>query len=399
MSKRSTARKINFTKASLSRLRPPDDDRYWTYDSKTPSLALMVTKTGAKAFYLYRRVNGRPQRIRLGGFPELTVEQARKEAAKINGDIARGTDPQERKRRLRRQATLGDVFDHYVKSHLELHSTANSLREDVRRFEKHLASWRTRRLDSIRTEEVAALHARLGRKARVEANRVLGLLQRTINHARRQLGITKPNPCDPIRKFKERSRDRFLDAAELRRLFEALAEEPNQHLRDYLLVALLTGARKSNVANMRWTDTDLDRGVWRIPNDESKNKEPMIVILPDGAVDLLRQRDVRHPEYVFRDRSGKLPGLQRGWRRIRERAGISDLHLHDLRRTLGSWQAAFGASLPIIGKSLGHKTPQATAVYARLNLDPVRESVQTATKAMLEAGGVELINGRHDSGD
>ena len=60
MPNRSTARKINFTKASLSRLRPPDDDRYWTYDTKTPSLGLMVTKTGAKAFYLYRRVNGRP---------------------------------------------------------------------------------------------------------------------------------------------------------------------------------------------------------------------------------------------------------------------------------------------------------------------------------------------------
>jgi integrase len=79
-----------------------------------------------------------------------------------------------------------------------------------------------------------------------------------------------------------------------------------------------------------------------------------------------------------------------------ERAGIAygrdvanGVTLHDLRRTLGSWQARTGASLAIIGKSLNHKSPQATAIYARLDLDPVRQSVNTATSAMLEAGAMK----------
>ena len=74
-----------------------------------------------------------------------------------------------------------------------------------------------------------------------------------------------------------------------------------------------------------------------------------------------------------------------GWKRILERAGIKDLRLHDLRRTLGSWQAATGANSFMIGLSLGHKTTQSTAVYARLNLDPVRDSVEKATQAMLQS--------------
>lgn len=89
--------------------------------------------------------------------------------------------------------------------------------------------------------------------------------------------------------------------------------------------------------------------------------------------------------------SGHLEEPKRGWQRIIERANIKDLRIHDLRRSLGSWQASTGASLSIIGKSLGHKNVATTAIYARLNLDPVRESVETATAAMLEAAA------RHDN--
>jgi integrase len=73
----------------------------------------------------------------------------------------------------------------------------------------------------------------------------------------------------------------------------------------------------------------------------------------------------------------------KAWNRIRARAGLKDVRIHDLRRTLGSWQAAGGTSLPIIGKGLGHKSLASTGVYTRLNLDPVRESMEMATKAML----------------
>jgi len=102
--------------------------------------------------------------------------------------------------------------------------------------------------------------------------------------------------------------------------------------------------------------------------------------------------------FVFpsRSASGHFNGARDGLLRVLNRAGIpygrneaDGVTLHDLRRTLGSWQARTGASLAIIGKSLNHKSTQATAIYARLDLDPVRASVNTATAAMLDAGGMK----------
>jgi len=87
-----------------------------------------------------------------------------------------------------------------------------------------------------------------------------------------------------------------------------------------------------------------------------------------------------------KSKSGHLEDPKRPWRDLLERAGIEDFRLHDMRRTMGSMEAITGASLPIIGKSLGHKSTSATMVYARLSLDPVLEAMQKATDRMVELG-------------
>ena len=84
--------------------------------------------------------------------------------------------------------------------------------------------------------------------------------------------------------------------------------------------------------------------------------------------------------------TGHLVEPKKAWGKLLERANITNLRIHDLRRTMGSWQAKTGASLSIIGKSLNHKSTQTIAIYARLDMDPVRDSMNTATEAMLKAG-------------
>ena len=135
---------------------------------------------------------------------------------------------------------------------------------------------------------------------------------------------------------------------------------------------------------------NLKRGEWRIK--ETKNGTPQTVTLSPEAMDVLRNRKTSEPTtFVFPGdgNSGHLIEPKKGWKRILERAGIDDLRIHDLRRTLGSWQAKTGASLVTIGKSLNHKNQNTTAIYARLDLDPVRESVNTATSAMMAAAGLK----------
>ncbi len=173
---------------------------------------------------------------------------------------------------------------------------------------------------------------------------------------------------------------------ELPRFFQALAEEQNDTIRDYVATSLLTGARKANVQSMQWSDISFDREEWRIK--ETKNRTPQTVTLAPEVLTILRSRKPSHPtRFVFpgEGKTGHLTTPNKGWQRILKRAGIEDLKIHDLRRTLGSWQAKLGTSLAIISKSLNHKNIATTSIYARLDSNPVRESVNAATAAILEA--------------
>ena len=188
-----------------------------------------------------------------------------------------------------------------------------------------------------------------------------------------------------FKKFKEKSRDRFLQPDELPRFFKALSDEPNEAARDFFMISLLTGARKSNTLAMHWRDINFTTETWRI--EDTKNSESQTIHLPKEAVDILKERKIySESPWVFEGsgKSGHLADPKKAWMRILKEAGIDNLRIHDLRRTLGSYQAATGANGYIIGKSLGHKSQQSTAIYARLNLDPVRESVNKATGVMFE---------------
>ena len=152
---------------------------------------------------------------------------------------------------------------------------------------------------------------------------------------------------------------------------------------------------------MHWNELNLGEAVWRIP--ETKNGEPQSVTLcPEAVVILEARKDATGGGFVFPStgKTGHIVEPRKAVERVMGQAGIpfgrnvpNGVTLHDLRRTLGSWQARSGASLAIIGKSLNHKSQAATAIYARLDLDPVRASVNVATSVMLVAGEVK------DSGD
>lgn len=157
------------------------------------------------------------------------------------------------------------------------------------------------------------------------------------------------------------------------KFFVSLAQELNQTIKDYFHTSILTGARKSNLLTMRWKDICFNRNEWKIP--ETKNGDSLNVPLIEEAVEILKERKLSmlsDSEYVFPGdgKNGHLQEPRKGWLCILKRAGITDLRIHDIRRTMGSYQTIAGASLAVIGKSLGHKSQQATQIYARLHNDP-----------------------------
>lgn len=373
---------LNFTKAALLRLPPADKGvKQYYYDEREAGLVLAVTSGGAKSFYLYKRIEGRPERLLLGRFPDLSIENARKAAQEAKGLIAQGINPQKERRAVRDEMTFGALFADYMEKYSKVHK--RSWAYDEREVNKFLPHWFKRRISSIDKAEVERLHAKVGKENGLyQANRLLERIRSIFNKAI-DWGWAGVNPAVGIQKYREKSRDRFLQPDELPRFFEALSNEPNEAARDFFLLSLLTGARKSNMLAMRWKDINFTTETWRI--EETKNADPLTVHLPRQAVDLLKARKLESDSpWVFpaESASGHLADPKKAWTRILKEAGIENLRIHDLRRTLGSYQAATGANGYIIGKSLGHRSQQSTAIYARLNLDPVRESVNKATDAM-----------------
>ena len=399
---RSEGRRFGFTKDLLNRLPcPTNGQRAYYFDTKgSRGFGIAVTTTGRKNFILYRKVNGRPERIQIGPFPDLTIEQARRTAAELNGAIARGENPANTKREVRDEMTLRELFAQFG----ELYGQRRRTWPEMQRlFKKNLRCWHLRKISSIKKLDVIKLHARLGQKkvglkkgrkrGPYAANRTIELLSSMFNWAATEAGWKGENPAARIKAFKEKKRERFLLPEEAEAFFRALDAEPNEDIRDYLYLSLFTGGRRSNVQAMRWPQINFNRVVWTIPAEEAKEDEPLIIpLLPQALEILKRRKQSATNEWVFpgRGRTGHLVEPKSCWRRILEAAGLSDLWLHDLRRTLGSWQAMTGASLPIIGKSLGHAPGStATSVYARLIDAPVRESMQKATNALLLAGKVQ----------
>ncbi len=424
--------KFNFTKKAIDRLVSAEKRMYF-YDDQVRGLALAVDPTGRKTFVLYRKVKGRPERIKIGTFPDVSIEGARTQAQQMNAVIGMGGNPAAERRSVRAEMTLEELFNTFLTLYAK--ERKRTWETDQWTFNRYLNGWKMRKLSEIRRPDVIALHAHIGRKhGKYMANRVVELLSSMFNRAKSDWGYEGENPAEKVRQFKERKRERFIDGSELPAFFKSLGQEQNETIRDYILVCLLTGGRRSNVESMQWDEIDWTRNEWNIPAEKAKGDEPIRVILTPTVIEILARRQADSQENASSDegreptgwvfpgvgKTGHLVEPKNAWHRILERArnieredwlkanpkktekdfaaykpvpSFTDLRLHDLRRTLGSWQAATGASLPIIGKSLGHKSLQATQIYARLDLDPVRGAVNKATDAMLLAGGVAGLLG------
>lgn len=356
---------------------------------------MQITPNGTKSFQLraWSKKHGKPAIKTIGTYPKLSIAEARSQALKLLNQLNDGVDVIEEAKAFREEAIFEEAFNAWLE--VAKHHK-RTWKNDITTYKNYIEKpFGQKRLSWFTKEKIESWHASLTKCPRqrgkapisqATANRAFALLSTVFNSNQVKLAF---NPCHGVKKFKEIPRDRFLSPDELRRFFEALNDPatPND-LRDYVLLSLFTGARRANVLGMRWNDIDFNQQTWRIPPSESKNGEPMLIPLTVQAVEILQRRKAGASSIFVLPgdgASGHYVEPKTGWDSLKKRVGLTDLRLHDLRRTMGSFQAISGSSLAIIGKSLGHKTSQATQVYARLDLDPVRASMERATALMLAA--------------
>jgi integrase len=295
----------------------------------------------------------------------------------------------------RNEPTFALLADKYLERHAKPHK--KSWREDERRINAHLLPrFGTRRLSDIPRDAVVTMQQAIRRERGLyESNRITVLLRTMLNIARDLKLYTGENAAARIKLFREEKRERFLSPEELHRVNDALAQEPNEYWRAYFPLSLMLGTRRTELLAARWADVDLEQRTLRLPMTKAGRSH--LLPLPTPVVEMLQALPSREEsEWLFAGRgaTGHLVEVASAWQRIRGRAGVPDVRVHDLRRTLGSWLAAAGYNLPLIGRALNHSNSVSTAVYARLQLDPVREALERNAALML-AGTEQSVRPEH----
>lgn len=395
------------TKRTVESLRPGEI----VWDSDVTGFAIRC-QGKRKTYVLKARVNGRIRWFTIGrhGTP-WTPETARHEAQRLWGDIRSGVNLIAIREARRDQPTIAELCDRYLREHAKEHKKPLGYLGDERNIRNHVKPLLgSRTVKEVNRNDVDDFKRKIreGRTSRRvirkseggkggglpvkggpgAANRCLALLSKMFNLAE-QWGWRpeQTNPCRMIARYPENKNHRFLAPHEVERLVDVLnhidadgTETPYATAAVRLL--LLTGARRGEIIDLEWKHVDLERGLLLLPDSKVGAKT---IYLNGAAIRVLQtlKREPGCPYVIVGPVPGKrYAGLQVAWERIRKAAGIDDVRMHDLRHTFASTAAAHGASLPMIGKLLGHSTPITTQRYAHLVHDPVRELNEAVGNAL-----------------
>ena len=352
------------------------------WDSALPGFGLRVFASGARSYVLKYRRGGVQRWFTIGRHGKWTPDQARSEAMRLLGRIENGEDPASKRVSERNAATVAEFADRYLKEFSNTHKKASTARHDAANLKNYiLPALGKMRIRDVTQADVARFHLSL-KKTPYLANRCRALLSHMFGKA--EAWSERPegtNPTRHVEKFKEKARNRFLSTEELKRLGGALSDGEREGESPYTIGAirllLFTGARLSEILTLRWEHVDFQARLLRLPDSKTGEKT---VALPAPALQVLESlpRQDGNPFVICGRRTGaRLVNLQKPWSRIRERAGISDVRLHDLRHSFASIGASGGMGLPLIGSLLGHKQAQTTMRYAHLANDPRLNAADT----------------------
>lgn len=343
-------------------------------------------KPGEGTYYQrYRGADKKTKHHRLGRTREMTLEQAREAAKRFKAELTLG---------MHREATvvtegpkepptLKAFYTTYFLPHIK--QRKRSWRSDELLFKlRILPRFGNVRIDQLNRHEVQAFHGVLKANglAPATADHHLKVLRHAMNLAV-DWELIERNPLARIKLFNEDNRvEHVLSDDELQRLIDVLDEDDNRPICLIAQFLLCTGARRSEVLLARWEDIDLQKKHWLIPAKHSKSKRARPVPLNDSAMHVLGHLPTREKGgllFVNRQTGRAYTDIAKVWQRLRSKAGLPHLRVHDLRHNFASLLVNSGRSLYEVQKILGHSTPKVTERYAHLSSSTLQEAANTAS--------------------
>lgn len=381
--------KRRLTSKTIDALPPAVNKRYEVHDQLLPGLHLRVSATGGKVFYLSKRINGRMKRIKIGTSSVLTLHDARDKARSILRSIELGRyvekAPHEEEQRTK---TLGEIVPEFIDVYAKQHT------KDWKGTERVLLKFSTlfsRPIDQIkRTDVVRVLDTIIAGGAPTRANRALAAIKKLMNWCIDR-GMIETSPVAHQKPpTKETARERVLSDAELKTVWR-MAELEGFPFAQCVQLMVLTGQRRGEVSGMRWSELDLDNGLWSLPSTRVKNSTAHIVPLAPLAIEIIKSVPrFQNSDFVFTT-TGTTPIS--GFGRLKERLDAAfvdaeDWRFHDLRRTMATNMAMLRVAPHIIEAVLNHKSGIVSGVAAIYNrhayLDEKREALELWAKKVEE---------------
>jgi integrase len=353
------------------------------FDLNQKGFLLEVRASGGKTYYQrYTDERGRTRQFKIGSADVLNLSVARQKGREIVAQSLLGNDPRTRRLETRSIPTLANFAKDRFLPHVQSYKRSWKTDETILRVHI-LPALGPKYLDEISAEAIATLVQQMTAAgyATGTTNRVVILLRHIYNVAKRwQVPGSKHNPTTGIKLAPDVNRERFLSVEETGRLIHSIEQDENQVAAKAILLLLLTGARRNEITHATWSNLDWSKKTLFVPL--SKSGKSRSITLNTLALSLLKSIEpVPENPFVFPSPvTGKpSPSLHFPWERIRARAGLQDLRLHDLRHSFASFLVNKGISLYIVQGLLGHQNSRYTQRYAHLTTETLLDAAEAMT--------------------
>jgi integrase len=347
-------------KAATVRQEIPDDMLRGHY--------LIVQPSGVKSWAIRYRHHGISRKYTIGTFPRFDLKTARERARDALRSVEEGRDPANEKAESKKVRTAEELCREFIDNHCKHNNRSSTVYLVELALQNHvLPAWRGRVVTDITRDDIKSLLRKIAVETPAAANRLHAIIRKMFNYAFDE-GLVKESPCVRIAQItKHEDRDRVLSDSELRSIWIA-ADQVGYPFGSVVKVLVLTGQRRNEVAEMRWSELDLDRGIWTLPAARCKNGKSHEVQLAPQVVKILRSVP-RMSDYVFSYDGGHSPLTMSSnlKDRIDVSAKVEDWRLHDLRRSAASGMAKLGIGPHIIDKILNHTNGAVRGVAAIYN--------------------------------
>jgi integrase len=354
-------------------------------DSHITGFICEIYPSGSRTYALKYKNKYKDQRqFKIGNAADLTCDQARKVAAKARARVVQGQDPAEEREVDRRTPTIAELADRYL-DYVRTYKKSHDI--DERYLRKHVVPmFGKKHLNELGQEEVLDwLDAKVRKDGYAQAtvNRWQVILSHMYKMAKKW-GVpgAERNPLEGVsQKPVDNQMERFLTADETKRLVDAVDASANTQLGAIVRLLLLTGCRKRELLDAKWSEIDLDKQVWRIPMERAKTSKTRHVPLSEQAMGVLRSlRRWEGCDYVVPNPDTHKPyhSIHFSWDRARKEAGLADVRIHDCRHSFASWLVEAGYSIYIVSKALGHASSRTTERYAHVSDTTLRSASNAA---------------------